>query len=52
MRGGAVLYGIGDIRVAHTADEAVGVAEMEAGVDAYVALVEELLGMAAAGGGA
>lgn len=52
VRGGAVLYGIGDIRVAHTADEAVGVAEMEAGVDAYVALVEELLGMAAAGGGA
>ncbi|GAB0496940.1 hypothetical protein MMPV_008261 [Pyropia vietnamensis] len=48
VQAGAVLYGIGDIRVAHTADEAVGVAEMEAGVDGYVKIVEELLEMAAA----
>ncbi|KAK1858770.1 hypothetical protein I4F81_001371 [Pyropia yezoensis] len=49
LRAGAVLYGVGDIRVAHTADEAVGVAKMAAGVGGYVELVEELLGMAAAG---
>lgn len=51
VQAGAVLYGIGDIRVAHTADEAVGVAEMAAGVDGYVKIAEELLEMAAAPSG-
>jgi len=46
--GGSVLYGVGDIRVAHTADEAIAVADMERGVGVYADLVEELLGMVTA----
>jgi len=45
---GSVLYGVGDIRVAHTADEAIAVADMERGVGVYADLVEELLGMVTA----
>jgi acetylornithine deacetylase len=41
--GRPLLYGPGSIHVAHTADEFIEVAELEAAVDGYVALVRHLL---------
>ncbi len=41
--GRPLLYGPGSIHVAHTADEFIEIAELEAAVDGYVALVRHLL---------
>jgi acetylornithine deacetylase len=41
--GRPLLYGPGSIHVAHTADEFVEIAELEAAVDGYVALARQLL---------
>ncbi len=43
--GNPLLYGPGSIHVAHTADEYVEIAELEAAVDGYVALAHQLLGV-------
>jgi acetylornithine deacetylase len=43
--GRPLLYGPGSIHVAHTAEEFVEVAELEAAVDGYVALARHLLGV-------
>jgi len=43
--GRPLLYGPGSIHVAHTADEFVEIAELEAAVDGYVALTRYLLGV-------
>jgi acetylornithine deacetylase len=42
--GRPLLYGPGSIHVAHTADEFVEIAELEAAVDGYVSLARQLLG--------
>ena len=41
--GQPLLFGPGSILVAHTDDEHVAIAELEAAVDAYVAIARELL---------
>ena len=45
--GRPLLYGPGSIHVAHTAEEFVEIAELEAAVDGYVTLARQLLGAAA-----
>ena len=44
--GRPLLYGPGSIHVAHTAEEFVEIAELEAAVDGYVTLARQLLGAA------
>ena len=41
--GEPLLFGPGSIHVAHTADESVSIAELQAAVDHYVTLARELL---------